>query len=65
MTYRDKFRAEHPNGNADMIHIFDCPRDLNTGVSVDCPNISSPAACRACWDREMGVTEDGKETLPR
>lgn len=60
MTYRDKFRAEHPNGAADLIHIFRCPPGLEREMLCSAPS------CRACWDREMEeVTEDGKETVPR
>ena len=60
MTYRDKFRAEHPDRDADLIHIFRCPPGL--GNIAECESTD----CRACWDREMeGVTEDGKETVPR
>ena len=64
MTYREKFRAEHPNRDADLIHIYDCPRYPRTGLPVECVPLDE--SCRACWDREMEeVTEDGKETLPR
>ena len=60
MTYRDKFRAEHPNGAADLIHVFRCPPGLEHEILCSAPS------CKACWDREMEeVTEDGKETLPR
>lgn len=60
MTYRDKFRAEHPNGAADLIHIFRCPMDLEREPKCESTD------CRACWDREIEeVTEDGGETLPR
>ena len=47
MTYRDKFRAEHPNGAADLIHIFRCPPGLEREMLCSAPS------CNACWDREM------------
>ena len=60
MTYREKFRAEHPGEGADFIHILRCP----PGLEYE-PKCYS-ADCRACWDREMEeVTEDGREPLPR
>ena len=59
MTYRDKFRAEHPESNADLIHIFRCPPDLSRDA------VFTATSCRACWDTEMEVTEDANETLPR
>lgn len=60
MTYRDKFRAEHPDGAADIIHILRCPPGLE--YEPECHS----ADCRACWDKEMEeTTEDGKEALPR
>lgn len=64
MTYREKFRLEHPERAADMIHTFMCPTYPITGVLIDCVPLDE--SCRACWDREMEeMTEDGKETLPR
>lgn len=64
MTYREKFRAEHPDKDADMVHKFHCPKDPNNGRMVPC--LDWVQSCRACWDREMEeVTEDGKETMPR
>lgn len=62
MTYREKHRERFPTANADLVHIFQCPRNPNTGEVVAC----TESGCRACWDREMDeVTEDGKGTLPR
>lgn len=66
MTYREKYRDLFPTANADLVHIFQCPKDPNTGGIVDCVPIIGAGACRACWDREIEeVTEDGKETMPR
>ena len=53
MTYRDKFRAEHPVRDADLIHVFLCPTDPKTGSVVDCIPPSEAGGCRACWDREI------------
>lgn len=66
MTYREKYQKDYPTADAAMVHIFQCPKDPNTGGPVDCVPISGAGACRACWDREMEeVTEGGKETRPR
>lgn len=66
MTYREQYQKVHPTANADTVHIFQCTRDPNTRQIVDFPlDFSGPAVCRVCWDREMEVTEGGKETLPR
>lgn len=60
MTYREQFHEEHPDSNADMIHVASCPPGMESVIFCDFPS------CKACWDREMEkVTEDGKETLPR
>ncbi len=66
MTYREKYKKDHPTADATLVHFFQCPMNPNTGKVVDCISTSGLQACRACWDREMEeVTEDGKETLPR
>lgn len=59
MTYREKYRLEHPDGSADLIHVFLCPLGLERGIWCSAPS------CRACWDREIEeVTEDANETMP-
>lgn len=65
MTYREKYQKDYPTAAAAMVHIFQCPKDPNTGLVVDCVPNSGAGACRACWDREMEVTEDANKALPR
>lgn len=64
MTYREKYRDLFPTVNADLVHIFQCPKDPNTGVPVDCIPTSGVGACRACWDREMEENYEKMESAP-
>lgn len=62
MTYREKFKALHPEKDASRVHIGCCPDSyIGDMPGFHCPFPSTPYdpdECRNCWDCEIPGTKE-------